>query len=341
MKTFCFWLGALYFSLLFSPLSFADNIRPVMVYDTNVIMDKSWSEAIHNGIVRFEGKTGIDVEETSIIDIPSFAEKVTKFVENGYNPIMLNNVGKGKDVILKEILHKYPKTRFIVFNGIFNIPNAYYFVFSYHESSFLAGYLASRKSKTNKLGFVGGMDIPIIRNFLCGYINGAHYQNPDIEIEWDFIGKEISAWSKPEDAYKLALNQINSGADVIYTPSGGSSVGALKAAHEQGGLGIGVDSNQNYLYPGSVLTTALVNVDVVAFRALLAAHRNIWGDQFKVMGLQENGVGLAYDEYNAPLISPELRKEVDSVKEKLILKEIQIDNYVNVKQCIVNGEILF
>ena len=332
-----------FFSLLFfvSSLAFAANIRPVMIYDTNVIMDNSWNEAIHNGIVRFEKKMKIDVEEVNIIDVPSFAKKVSKYVEEGYGPIMLNNVDSGKDVILKEILYAYPKTRFIVFNGIFNIPNAYYFMFSYQESSFLAGYLASKKSKTNRLGFVGGMDIASIRSFLCGYISGARYHNPDINVEWDFIGKDFLAWSRPEDAYHLALKQIDKGTDIIFTPSGGSSVGALRAAHERGVFGIGVDSNQNHLFPGSVLSSALVMVDNAVFRSLLAAKRNIWGDQIKIMGLQENGVALAYDKYNAPLISDKLRNEVEAVKEKIILKEIKVNNYMDDKQCNINGEVLF
>tara|TARA_R110001583_G_scaffold9945_4_gene46307 strand:- start:15886 stop:16872 length:987 start_codon:yes stop_codon:yes gene_type:complete len=324
-----------------SALSFAANIRPVMIYDTNVIMDNSWNEVIHNGIVRFEQKMKIDVEEVNIVDVPSFTEKVSKYVEEGYGPIMLNNVDSGKDVILKEILYAYPQTRFIVFNGIFNIPNAFYFMFSYQESSFLAGYLASKKTKTNRLGFVGGMDIATIRSFLCGYISGARYYNPDIKVDWDFIGKDFLAWDRPEDAYQLALKQIDKGADIIFTPSGGSSIGALRATHERGVLGIGVDSNQNHLFPGSVLTSALVKVDNAVFRALLAAQRNIWGDQIKTMGLQENGVGLAYDKYNAPLISEKLRNEVEAVKEKIILKEIKINNYVHDKQCNINGEVLF
>lgn len=323
------------------PSSFASEIRPLMVYDTDLVMDTSWNEAIHNGITRFEKKTKVDVKEINIVEVSSFARIVSEYIKKGYNPVIINNVDSGKDIIIKGIIQAYPKTRFIIFNGNFNIPNAYYFSFSYHEASFLAGYLASKKSKTAKLGFVGGMDIAIIRNFLCGYIQGAHYANPDIKIEWDFLGDNFLAWNMPDDAYRLALKQIDSGADIIYSPSGGSSVGALKAAYERGVLGIGVDRNQNHLFPGSVLTSVMVRVDNAAFRALLAAKRNIWGEQIKTMGLQENGVALAYDKYNAPLIFEALKKEVESIKAKIILKEIQIDDYTHTLECNIDGETLF
>lgn len=205
----------------------------------------------------------------------------------------------------------------------------------------MAGYLAAQKSKTGKLGFVGGMDIALIRNFLCAYIKGARYHNSGIKVEWDFIGTDFLAWNRPDDAYRLALKQIDNGADIIFSPSGGSSVGALRAAHERGVLGIGVDSNQNHLFPGSVLTSTLVKVDNAVFRALLAAQRNIWGGQIKNMGLQENGVGLAYDKHNAPLISEELKKKVEAIKEKIILKDIKLIDYMHEKECTVDGEILF
>lgn len=341
MKTLFVRFVVISFLVCIYSSAFAAEMRPVMVYDSDVIMDKSWNEAIHRGIVRFEKKMNIDVKEISLIDVPSFTEKVSAFIKAGYSPIMLNNVDSGKDVILKDLLHQYPKTRFVIFNGTFNIPNAYYFIFANQEASFLAGYLASKKTQTGKLGFVGGMDIAVIRNFLCGYIKGARYQNADIEVEYDFIGTDFLAWSRPEDAHKIALRQIDNGADIIFSPSGASSVGALRAAHEKGVFGIGVDSNQNSLFPGTILTSTLARVDNAVFRSLLAVHRNIWGDQVKNMGLQENGVGLAFDKYNAPLVSSKLREEIEGLKEKIILKEIELGDYMYEESCEIDGEVLF
>ena len=326
--------------LFLASFSLAKDIKPIMVYDTKVILDKSWNEAIHKGILKFEKKTNINVEEEILIDITVFKKQVSTYAQNGFNPIMLNNVDDAKTEALKKIMSEYPKARFIIFNGTFNIPNAQYFVFSNQESSFVAGYLASKKSQTKKLGFIGGMDIPLIKNFLCGYIKGAKHANPKTEVLYDFIATDFSAWSNPEKAYTLATAQINDGADVIFGPAGGSSLGVHKAANEKNVYSIGVDSNQNNLYPGTVLTSTMVRVDNAAFRALMAMQKNIWGEM-KVMGFQENGVALAFDEHNEALVSHELRNELNNLKADIILKNIQLLDYMFHKECIVNGELLF
>ena len=330
----------IYILLFFISFLFAKDIKPIMVYDTKVILDKSWNEAIHRGILKFEKKTNIKVEEEICIDIKVFKTQISTYAKNGFNPIMLNNVDDAKTEALKKIMSEYPKARFIIFNGTFNIPNAQYFVFSNQESSFLAGYLASKKSETKRLGFVGGMDIPLIRNFLCGYIKGAKYANPKSEVFYDFIANDFSAWSNPEKAYTLSIKQINKGADVIYGPAGGSSLGVHKAANENNIYSIGVDSNQNYLYPGTILTSTMVRVDNAAFRALIAMKKNIWGEM-KVMGFQENGVELAFDKYNKALISKELKSELDNLKADIVLKKIELNDYMFSQECKVDGEIIF
>lgn len=319
----------------------AETFKPVMIYDSEVIDDDSWNAMIHQGIVRFEKRFGVDVVETIIVKAEEFDAKVKSLAAQGYNPIMVNNVNDAKQRAIKEVTLAYPKKHYIIFNGTINIPNADFFVFSYQEATFLAGYLASRKSQTDTIGFVGGMEIAVIKNFLCGYLNGAHYANPETKVLSTFIGDDYTAWNNREKAYELTTDQISQGADVIFSPAGGSSVGALKAAHDKGKLGVGVDSNQNHLYPGSVLTSVLVRVDNAAFMALNAAHRGMWRDKIKVMGLQENGVGLAFDEHNAHLISEELRKEIEIVKSKIILGEIKLPNFRDTNTCYVGGEKLF
>ncbi len=328
--------------LLLSTLLFANGVKPVMLYDTKEIFDKSWNEAIHKGIKKFEKRVNIKVEEASVLNIKEFRDKINYYTKNGYNPIMFNNLYQEKEEVIKKMILEYPKTRFIVFNGRFNIPNVHYFIFSNQESSFLAGYLASKQSKTKKLGFVGGMDIPLIRNFLCGYIKGAKYQNKNTKILYDFVGDDFSnAWNNKKAAFDLSSKQIKDGADIIFSPTGGSSLGALKAAHEKKVLGIGVDSNQNNIYPGSVLTSTMVRVDNAAFRSLMAAKRDIWGEQMKVMGLQENGVQLAFDKHNETLISKELRNELEHIKADIILKKIPLDDYTFTNTCKIENKVLF
>ena len=326
-------------SLLYLSQLQAANFKPVMIYDGDKILDKAWNEAIHNGINKFKVKFGIKVKETILssnsetADIRELANAVYTHAKDGFNPIMINSLDNETKQAIREVMDKFPKLRFIVFNGTFNIPNAHFFVFSYQEVTFLAGYLAAKKSKTNKLGFIGGMDVPLIRNALCGYIKGAKYANPNVKVEYTFVSNQFDGWSNPIKSYKLAMKQISNGADVIYAPAGGSAEGVLQAADEKGVLGIGSDMNQNYLFPGSVLTSVLVNVGNAPSRSLLASHRKIWREQLKVLGLQENGVGLAFDEYNASLISPELKAEIEQLKADIILQKITLPNYVFTNEC--------
>lgn len=327
--------------LLLVTSAYGADIKPVMIYDSDVIMDKSWNEALHTGITQFEKKLNIDVEEVSILDVVSFEKKATEFAKNGYNPIMTPNLDAEHERVVKKIMYDHPHIRFIIFNGIYNLPNAYYFIFSSQESSFLAGYLASRKSKTKKLAFIGGMELPLIRNFLCGYIKGAKYENPKTEVVYQFISNDFSAWNSPDKAFAIATEQIKGGADVIFSPSGGSAEGALKAAHENGVYGIGVDKNQNHLFPGSILTSTMVRVDNAVFRALFAAQRGVWGEQKKIMGLQEKGVELAFDKYNAPLVSNELQGELKKIEADIVLGKVDLPNYSFTNECIVDGEKLF
>lgn len=330
--------------LVFSGLTYhamADEFKPVMIYDNDVIMDKSWNEALHNGIKKFEHKKGISVKEAVIIPKASnssleesYINSLIYYAKQGYNPIMFNNsMEQSVKNALTDVVKQYSTIRFIVFNGTFDIPNANFFVFSYQEASFLAGYLAAKKSKTNKLGFIGGMDIPLIRNYLCGYIKGAQHAKPQVTVDYSFISDKLDAWKNPEKAYDLALEQIKQGADVIFAAAGASSIGGLKAASDKDVLGIGVDVNQNSLYPGKVLTSVLVQADRAVYMALIASHRNIWREQLKVMGLQEKGVDLAFDEHNAPLVPASLRAELDQLKADIILKKIDLPNYLFNQQC--------
>ena len=321
------------FFVLFTSTTMAAEIKPVMLYDSEKILDDSWNELIHNGVKRFERKTNIPVKEEVFLNNEHFTSQIYSLAKQGFNPIMTNNLDEEMQQTVKKVMLDYPSHRFIIFNGAYNIPNAHYFVFSTQESSFLAGYLAVKKSKTKKIGFVGGMDIPVIRNFLCGYLKGAHYADPDARVVYNYIGDSFSAWSNPEKAFSIAQNLIADGADVIFTPAGGSGLGALKAAHENGVLGIGVDQNQNHEFPGSVLTSAVVHVDNAAYRALMASYRNVWRDQLKVMGLQEKGVSLAFDKYNAPLVSDALRAEIETLQAKIILNEIELPNYILTNTC--------
>jgi len=321
-------------------LLFSKDIKPVMIFDAEYIMDGAWNELIYNGIKKFEKKSGVKVEILVIPNIKEYNEKIALYADRGYDPIMLSGVESSRELV-KSTMLKHSQTRFVIFNGTFNMPNAHYFIFSFQESSFLAGYLAIKKSKTKKIGFIGGVDMPALRNYLCGYIKGAKYADSDADVLYDFIGNDFHAWSDPDKAYAITLNQIKKNADVIFPAAGASTLGALKAADESKIFSIGVDTNQNHLYPNSILTSVMVRVDNAAYRALMASSRGIWRDQMKVMGLQEKGVELAFDKYNEPHIDEALKRELQNLEADIILKKIDLPEYTFTNECVVNGVKIF
>lgn len=267
---------------------FSSNIKPVMLFDTDIIFDNSWNETIYKGLKKFEEKTNISTKIFNEMDEDKAILLLQQLAKENYNPILLSYTEYRKKAIL-QVMANYPKTRFIVLNGALNMPNAHYISFSNQESSFLAGYLAAKKSKTNKIGFIGGAKISVIKNFLCGYIKGAKYANRNVEVLYNYIGSDFHAFINPEKAYDLTEEQIKNGADILFSAAGNSSLGVLEAAYKNNVFGIGVDSNQNHLYPGNVLTSAMVRVDNAVFRALMAAKNNIWGDASKNYGASRTG----------------------------------------------------
>ena len=191
------------------------------------------------------------------------------------------------------------------------MPNVQSMVFKEQEGSFLVGLLAAQASKTGKVGFVGGMDIPLIRKFACGYVQGVKYAKKDAEVFQNMTGTTGAAWNDPVKGGELAKSQIDRGADVIYHAAGGTGIGVLRATADAGKLGIGVDSNQNGLHPGKVLTSMLKRVDVATYTAFDQAKKGTLKPGVSVLGLKEDGVGWALDDNNKALITAEMKAAAD------------------------------
>ncbi len=187
-------------------------------------------------------------------------------------------------------------------------------------------------SKTGTIGFIGGMDIPLIRHFGCGYAQGAKAQNPDIKIVSNMTGTTPAAWNDPVKGSELTKAQISEGADVIYAAAGGTGVGVLQTAADEGILSIGVDSNQNHLHPGKVLTSMLKRVDVAVYEAMKAGADLETGTSM-VLGLAEDGVGYAMDDNNAALITDDMRAAAEDARQKIIDGEIEVVSYYANDSC--------
>ena len=208
-------------------------------------------------------------------------------------------------------------------------------MFNEHEGSYLVGMLAALASESGKVGFVGGMDIPLIRRFACGYVQGVKAINPDFEVFQNMTGTTGAAWNDPVRGGELAMAQINQGADVVYHAAGGTGLGVLQAAADAGVLGIGVDSNQNHLQPGSVLTSMLKRVDVAVYNAFKDGTSGEFDTGFNVLGLANGGVGYSLDEHNAELVTADMKAAVDDAAEKIISGEIPVHDYMSDESCPV------
>ena len=206
-------------------------------------------------------------------------------------------------------------------------------VFNEHEGSFLVGMIAAMASKTGKVGFVGGMDIPLIRKFACGYVEGAKYANPKIGVIQNMTGTTPSAWNDPGRGAELTKGQFDRGVDVVYAAAGGTGTGVYQAAKDAGKLAIGVDSNQNYLHPGTMLTSMVKRVDVAAYNSFKSALDGTWKPGFQALGLAEDGVDWALDEHNKALISSEMKAKVDQAKADIIAGKIKVHDYMSDNTC--------
>jgi basic membrane protein A len=244
-----------------------------------------------------------------------------RMAERGASPVM--GIGFSQASSIEKVAKAFPKQQFVLIDSVVKLPNVESIVFKEHEGSFLAGIMAAMASKTGKVGFVGGMDIPLIRKFQCGYEQGARYANPKIELSGAMTGTTPAAWSDPSRAGELAKAQFAKGVDVVFAAAGGSSVGVFQAAKDGSKLAIGVDSNQNHLHPGTILTSMVKRVDVAVYNA---AKKTTPG--LTVLGLKEGGVDVALDEHNAKLVTAAMKAKVDAARADIIAGKIKVADYM-------------
>ena len=210
-------------------------------------------------------------------------------------------------------------------------PNVKSVVFTEHEGSYLVGMMAGMASKTGTVGFIGGMDIPLIRRFGCGYAQGVMAANPAAKVILNMTGTTPAAWNDPVKGAELAKSQKSQGADVIYAAAGGTGVGVLQAAADEGILSIGVDSNQNGMHPGKVLTSMMKRVDNAVYAAFTEGEALSSG--INVMDLKSEGVGYAMDDNNAALVTAEMKAAVDAAAEKIKSGELVVHDYMSDNTC--------
>ncbi len=320
------FLGAAATLALTSGVALAD---PAIIYDLGGKFDKSFNEAAFNGAERWKTESGGSYKELEMQSEAQREQALRRLAESGANPVVMTGFAFGD--VLNTVAPDFPDTKFAIIDMVVDQPNVKSVVFTEEQGSYLVGMMAAMASKTGTVGFVGGMDIPLIRKFACGYAQGVMAVNPDAKVIANMTGNDPSAWNNPVKGGEIAKAQKAAGADVIYAAAGGTGIGVLQAAADDGILSIGVDSNQNYLHPGQVLTSMMKRVDNAVHDAFMEGADLKPG--VNVMDLKAGGVDYALDDNNKALVTADMQAKVDEAKAKIIAGELAVHDYMSDETC--------
>jgi len=293
-----------------------------IVFDIGGKDDRSFNASAWEGVKRAAKDFPIVLRDVEPGDPTSVEPAIRAFAERNYDLVI--GVGFEQMPVVERVAKDYPNVNFVIIDGVINLPNVACLVFKEHQGSYLVGMIAAMKSQTGKIGFIGGMDIDLIHKFEKGYEEGARAANPNVEVFANYVGVTPAAWNNPGQGKELAIAQIGKGADVIFTAAGNSGLGAFDAAEQQNKFVIGVDSNQNWVKPGHVLTSMVKRIDNAVYQIVKDRVSGRFTAGVHVYGLENEGVGYAVDQYNEKLIPPDVIAKVEEAKQKIISGQIQV-----------------
>jgi basic membrane protein A len=307
---------------------------PAVIYDGGGKFDGSFNEAAYNGAERYKAETGGAYGELEITDDAQREQFLRQFAERGYSPIV--TPGYNFATALAKVAPEFPDIHFVILDDAsVDLPNVRSVTFKEQEGSYLVGILAAMKSETGKIGVVPAFNLDLLEAFACGYKQGAKSVNSDIEVLENYIGTGFDAFGDKPKAIEVARAQLDQGADVLYQVAGGAGAGVLQAAADAGKWGIGVDSNQNPMFPGNVLTSMMKRVDVATYNAMMDEKNGTWSAGHLNLGLAEEGVDAAFDDNNASLITDDMKAAVEKAKADIIAGTVTVHDYRTDKTCPV------
>ncbi|MBL8306536.1 MAG: BMP family ABC transporter substrate-binding protein [Rubrivivax sp.] len=307
--------------VLFSLAAGAAHADPAVIFDMGGKFDKSFNQAGYEGAERWKKESGKTYLEFEISNPAQREQALRRMAERGADPII--GIGFSQGSAIDKVSRDFPKLKFVVIDAEVKQPNVQSITFKEHEGSFLVGVLAAMASKSGKVGFIGGMDIPLIRRFQCGFEQGARYANPKIEVAGNMTGTTPTAWNDPARGAELAKAQFAGGVDVVFAAAGGTGIGVYQAAKDAKKYAIGVDSNQNHVQPGTMLTSMVKRVDVAVYQAFKAVKPGSTS-----LGLKEGGVDYALDQHNEKLITADMKKKVEAAKADIIAGKIKVIDFM-------------
>jgi basic membrane protein A len=317
---------------LMAGASFAADAKPAIVFDIGGKFDKSFNESMFGGAEKYKKEANVDYGQFEIANEAQREQAIRNFADKGYSPIIA--AGFAQAAAVEKVAKEFPDLKFAIVDMVVDLPNVESIVFKEHEGSYLVGMMAGLASKSGKVGFVGGMDIPLIHKFACGYVQGVKGAKADAKVFQNMTGDTGAAWNDPVKGGEITKGQMAQGADVVYAAAGATGIGVLQAAADGGALSIGVDANQNYLHPGKVLTSMMKRVDVAVYNIM---KDGVGGFKpgIQALGLKEGGVDYAMDDNNKALVTDDMKAKVEAAKADIISGKLKIHDFMDDNKCPV------
>jgi len=306
------------------------ELKVGLVLDRGGKDDKSFNSSAYEGAMQAKSKLGVFLKYVEAPDDNAFEPMLRAFAQREFDLII--GVGFAQKEAVKKVAAQFPNRHFAIVDSEVDASNVRSLMFEEHEGAFVVGAIAAMTSKTGKIGFVGGMDIPLIRRFAMGYAAGAKHVNPQIKVLDNYVGVTSEAWNNPPKGKELAMSQYEAGADVIFAAAGASGLGVFDAAEEQKKFAIGVDSNQDWTKPGLILTSMLKRVDEAVFATIEETKAGKFTGGVKRFGLNNKGVDYSVDQYNAKILTEPVRKRADELKAEIIAGKIAVPDYYKLQK---------
>ena len=303
-------------------------LRVTMIYPSDCVGSAAYCDAFHIGVRGAEEELGIMLTEVNGNENDPVATEML-IRDAAQNSGLVLTAGYQMGDVLARVAPEFPDVKFAIFDVVLDIPNVASVNYKSNEGSFLVGAIAALKSESNKIGYIGGVDVPLLREFEAGYVAGIQTINPDAEISVEYISEDVTGFGQPDRAKELALAEYESGVDVIYVAAGGSGQGVLEAAQERQKFIIWVDSNGNHLAPGIVLTSMTKEIPASVQRIIRETAEGNFMAGVRYFGIADGGVSYAVDEHNQSLLSDDLIATVESLKAKIIASEIVVPDTVS------------
>ena len=304
---------------------YSADFKVGLVLDRGGKDDKSFNSSAYAGAQEAKKKLGIALKFVEATDDNAFEPLLRAFAEREYDLII--GIGFAQKDSIAKVAAQFPNRHFAIVDAQVDAPNVRSLLFEEHEGAFVVGAIAALTSKTGKIGFVGGMDIPLIRRFALAYEAGAKHVNPSVAVAANYVGITSEAWNNPPKGKELALSQYESGADIVFAAAGASGLGVFDAAEEKKKFAIGVDANQDWTKPGLILTSMLKRVDRAVYSSIEDSLNGKFTGGIKRFGLANHGVDYSVDEFNSKILTEAVRKRADEIKAAIIAGQITVPDY--------------